>query len=149
MGQWETGLVRVEGGETGRSGGSLVSLKSTSTYVLPVAVQSGMRVMQTAVFCDVTPCRLVEVYLQIFQKNLMPAPLGGFLSTLFSSKLKMEAIGSWRQCTEWNRSVRPSIFMTFRGFTAMNMKMSSTVWHCIAWLNLQTFRTNILPPYSG
>jgi hypothetical protein len=62
MGQRETGLVRAEGGKTGRSGGSLVSLKSTSTYGLPIAIQSGMKVMQTAVFCDVTPCTLVEMY---------------------------------------------------------------------------------------
>jgi hypothetical protein len=74
MGQRETGLVRVEGGKTGRSGGSLVSLKSTGTYVLTGAIQSGMKVMNNAVFWDVTPCNLVEMYIQIFKKNLMPAP---------------------------------------------------------------------------
>jgi hypothetical protein len=91
MGQRETGLVRVEGGETGRSGGSLVSLKSTSTYVLPGAIRSGMKVSRLQVFCDVAPCTLVEIYVQIFQKNLMPAPLKFLLNTLFSCTLKMEA----------------------------------------------------------
>lgn len=94
MGQRETGLVRVEGGKTGRSGWSLVSLKSTGTYVLTGAIQSGMEVMNNAVFWDVTPCTLVEMYIQIFKKNLMPAPLGFHLSTLFSSTVKMEADGS-------------------------------------------------------
>lgn len=77
------------------------------------------------------------------------SPLKFLLNTFFSCTLKMEVAVSWRQCAEWNRSLRPTSFVMFRGFTAMTMKMSSTVWHCIVWLNLQTFRTNILPPYSG
>jgi hypothetical protein len=55
MGQRETGLVRVEGGTTGRSGGSFVSFKSTSAQVLTDAMH-WIEGTTITVFRDVMSC---------------------------------------------------------------------------------------------
>jgi hypothetical protein len=61
MGQRETGLVRVEGGKTGRSGWSFVSLKSTSTRSHGRHTE-WFEDMKTTVFWNVMQCTLVDTY---------------------------------------------------------------------------------------